>query len=83
MTRFKASPTTPEGREEEEGDGAVPILPLVRDFYAQRASTPGTLLITEGVVIAKKAGVFLSAPGIWSEEQIVAWREVRFWFCLS
>ncbi|KAJ7615552.1 FMN-linked oxidoreductase [Roridomyces roridus] len=73
------------------------ILPgVVREMYAQRASMPGTLLISEGTLVAKKAGAYVlpvhaeledvisaglkglhaASPGIWSEEQVVAWREV-------
>ncbi|KAJ6492062.1 NADH:flavin oxidoreductase/NADH oxidase [Mycena sanguinolenta] len=54
----------------------VPLLPLVKEYYSQRASTPGTLLIAEGNIIAAKAGGFPNMPGIWSPEQIKAWTEV-------
>ncbi|TFK62756.1 NADH:flavin oxidoreductase/NADH oxidase, partial [Pluteus cervinus] len=56
--------------------GHVPILPLVKSYYEQRASTPGTLLISEAVIVARKAGGYPNIPGIWSEEQIKAWKEV-------
>ena len=46
-------------------------------YYAQRASYPGTLLISEGVAIAAKAGGMANVPGIWSDEQIAAWKNVR------
>ncbi|KAJ7793332.1 NADH:flavin oxidoreductase/NADH oxidase [Mycena olivaceomarginata] len=36
--------------------------------------TPGTLLITEFTIIAAKTGRFPNMPGIWSSEQINAWR---------
>ncbi|KAK0481307.1 hypothetical protein IW261DRAFT_1680896 [Armillaria novae-zelandiae] len=65
MARFKATET-----------GHVPILPLVKEYYTQRASDPGTLLITEATIIAQKAGVNKNAPGVWSEEQLQAWKEV-------
>ena len=45
-------------------------------YYSQRASVPGTLLITEGTFIAAKAGGLEGVPGIWSNEQIAAWKEV-------
>ncbi|KAF7348153.1 NADH:flavin oxidoreductase/NADH oxidase [Mycena sanguinolenta] len=54
----------------------VPLLPLVKEYYSQRASTPGTLLITEANIIAAKAGGYFNMPGIWSPEQIKAWTEV-------
>ncbi|KAF9020121.1 NADH:flavin oxidoreductase/NADH oxidase [Hymenopellis radicata] len=56
-------------------DAHVP-LPTVKEYYAQRASTPGTLLITEATFIAPKAGGFKNAPGIWNQAQIDAWKEV-------
>ncbi|KAJ7450856.1 hypothetical protein FB451DRAFT_1146219 [Mycena latifolia] len=54
----------------------VPLLPLVKDYYAQRASAPGTLLIAESTFIAAKAGGFSNMSSIWSPEQIKAWKEV-------
>lgn len=65
MAQFKATET-----------GHVPILPLVKEHYNQRASDPGTLLITEATIIAQKAGVNRNTPGVWSEEQLEAWKEV-------
>lgn len=64
MTRYRAS------------DDHVPN-PLAQDYYAQRAHTPGTLIITEGTYIDDRAGGQPSAPGIWNQEQIVAWKAVR------
>jgi len=43
-------------------------------YYAQRASVPGTLLITEGTFIAAQAGGINNVPGIWSEKQITQWK---------
>ncbi|KAF2762201.1 NADH:flavin oxidoreductase/NADH oxidase family protein [Pseudovirgaria hyperparasitica] len=57
-------------------DGNHVPLPFVKEYYAQRASTPGTLLITEGAFISPRASGFRSVPGLWSKEQIVAWKEV-------
>lgn len=55
----------------------VPLLPLVKDYYTQRGSTPGTLLIAESTIIAAKAGGYPHMPGIWSVDQIKAWKEVE------
>ena len=63
LTRFRAS------------DSHVQ-LPFVKDYYAQRASVPGTLLITEATFISPRASGYPNVPGIWSAEQIEAWREV-------
>lgn len=48
---------------------------LHRDYYSQRAS-PGGLLISEAVCISPEAMGYLSVPGIWSDEQVRAWRPV-------
>ncbi|KAJ3769554.1 hypothetical protein FB446DRAFT_693394 [Lentinula raphanica] len=52
------------------------ILKVVKEYYSQRASTPGTFLISEGAVISPRATGFPGLPGIWSDEQIAAWKEV-------
>jgi NADPH2 dehydrogenase len=57
-------------------DGRVPT-PLMKEYYSQRASVPGTLMIVEGTLISPlAAGGFPNAPGIWSEDQIAAWKEI-------
>lgn len=63
LTRFRAD------------DNHVP-LPFVSDYYVQRASTPGTLLITEATFIAPQAGGYANVPGIWNQEQIEGWKKV-------
>ena len=69
MTRYRATKST-----------HVPIASLVPEYYSQRSSTPGSLLITEATVIAAKAGGEENIPGIWSEEQIGVWKKVRMMF---
>ncbi|KZT25846.1 NADH:flavin oxidoreductase/NADH oxidase [Neolentinus lepideus HHB14362 ss-1] len=49
---------------------------LAVEYYAQRASVPGTLLITEGSFIALRAGGYPHVPGIWSPDQVKAWKKV-------
>ncbi|KAL4883797.1 hypothetical protein BJY04DRAFT_24639 [Aspergillus karnatakaensis] len=64
LTRLRASPTR------------APT-PLMQEYYTQRASFPGTLLISEGTIVsAVSCGGFPHAPGIWSEEQVAAWKEI-------
>lgn len=63
LTRFRAD------------DQHIP-LPLATEYYAQRASTPGTLLITEGTFISSRAGGNHNVPGIWNQKQIDAWKNV-------
>ena len=45
-------------------------------YYAQRASVPGTLLITEATFISTQAGGYANVPGIYNDEQIAAWRRI-------
>ncbi|OOF98720.1 hypothetical protein ASPCADRAFT_42524 [Aspergillus carbonarius ITEM 5010] len=51
-------------------------LPIVQEYYAQRASTPGTLLITEATDIAPHAAGEPYIPGIYSPAQQQAWKEI-------
>jgi NADPH2 dehydrogenase len=57
-------------------DDHIPIVPMVAEYYAQRASVPGTLLITEATFISPDAAGAPNVPGIWKQEQIDAWRKV-------
>lgn len=51
-------------------------LPFAKDYYAQRASVPGTLLITEATFISPEASGYPNVPGIWRDDQIKAWKEI-------
>ncbi|KAK1823784.1 hypothetical protein LTR12_001739 [Friedmanniomyces endolithicus] len=48
----------------------------MKEYYEQRASVPGTLLITEATFIAPQAGGYNNVPGIWSDEQVEAWKPI-------
>ncbi|KAH7079856.1 hypothetical protein BKA63DRAFT_540928 [Paraphoma chrysanthemicola] len=50
-------------------------LPLVAEYYGQRASVPGTLLITEATFVSKRAGGYPHAPGIHNDAQVHACRK--------
>ncbi|TFK50380.1 NADH:flavin oxidoreductase/NADH oxidase [Heliocybe sulcata] len=63
LTRYRADDTHVHGK-------------LGLEYYTQRASFPGTLLITEGTFIAVKAGGMSNVPGIWSDEQVAGWKEI-------
>jgi NADPH2 dehydrogenase len=63
LTRFRAD------------DAHVPT-PMMVEYYTQRASAPGTLLITEATYIAHQAGGYPKAPGIWSQAQIDGWKTI-------
>ncbi|KAJ6564445.1 FMN-linked oxidoreductase [Mycena capillaripes] len=63
LTRFRA-------------DNEHVLLPHVLEYYTQRASVPGTLLITEATFIAPQAGGYNNVPGIWSKAQIAMWKQI-------
>ncbi|KAF1842617.1 12-oxophytodienoate reductase 1 [Cucurbitaria berberidis CBS 394.84] len=63
LTRFRAD------------DEHVP-LPFVKDYYGQRASFPGTLLISEATFISKQHGGYPNIPGIYNQAQIDAWKKI-------
>ncbi|KAG8886539.1 hypothetical protein FRB97_003050 [Tulasnella sp. 331] len=48
---------------------------IATEYYGQRAS-PGTLLISEATFIRDEAGGIRNVPGIWSDHQIAAWKQV-------
>lgn len=64
LTRFRAD------------DNHVPQLPLVADYYSQRGSVPGTLLITEATFISPRASGYPNVPGLWDQAQLKAWKQV-------
>jgi NADPH2 dehydrogenase len=51
-------------------------LPFVKEYYEQRASVTGTLLVTEATFISPQAGGYANVPGIHNDAQIKAWKEV-------
>ncbi|KAI5896395.1 FMN-linked oxidoreductase [Schizophyllum commune H4-8] len=50
--------------------------PIMKEYYAQRGSTPGTLLVSEATQIAPGAAGMPNIPGFHSEAQIAAWKEI-------
>jgi NADPH2 dehydrogenase len=56
-------------------DAHVP-LPMVADYYEQRASTPGTLLISEATFMSHASVGYESVPGIYNQAQIDGWKKV-------
>ncbi len=63
LTRFRAS------------DTHVPVA-VMREYYEQRASVAGTLIISEGTFISAAQSGYPNVPGIHSDEQVAAWREI-------
>ena len=70
LTRRRAS------AQHVHGDIAV-------EYYRQRASEPGTLLISEGIFFSGKVGGLSNVPGLWNEEQITAWKQVSADYYMS
>ncbi|KAF8482740.1 FMN-linked oxidoreductase [Russula ochroleuca] len=59
------------------GDSKHTPTDLAVEHYCARGSVPGTLLISEATFIAHKAsGEGFHTPGIWSDEQVAAWKKV-------
>ncbi len=54
----------------------VPNVKLMKEYYSQRGSQHGTLLISEATLIARKAGLSPHVPGFYAQEQLDAWKEV-------
>ncbi|KAJ4354769.1 hypothetical protein N0V95_003542 [Ascochyta clinopodiicola] len=51
-------------------------LPLAVEYYTQRASVPGTLLIAEATLISPAHGGMPHGPGLWNEAQIAGWKAI-------
>ncbi|OIW28826.1 FMN-linked oxidoreductase [Coniochaeta ligniaria NRRL 30616] len=49
---------------------------LMVEYYTQRASAPGTLIISEGTFMSPRAGGADNVPGIYNQAQIDAWKHV-------
>ncbi len=56
------------------GAGHVPVSELKAEYYGQRAAAG--LLIAEATGITQEGLGWPSAPGIWSQEQVAAWKPV-------
>jgi NADPH2 dehydrogenase len=63
LTRFRAE------------DNHIPG-PLAKEYYSQRPSVSGTLLFIEAIQISPRAGGLSNIPGIWSNAQIAAWKDI-------
>jgi N-ethylmaleimide reductase len=53
--------------------GSIPT-PLMAEYYAQRASAG--LIVTECTMISPLSNGYVNCPGIYSPEQVTAWRQV-------
>lgn len=50
---------------------------LALEYYSQRASTAGTMIIAEATFVSHQSIGRANAPGIYTPEQIAAWKKVR------
>ncbi|THU98430.1 FMN-linked oxidoreductase [Dendrothele bispora CBS 962.96] len=48
---------------------------LVVEYYRQRAKG-ASLIVSEAVLVSRQGTPWPHAPGIWSEEQVVAWKKI-------
>ncbi|EFQ27347.1 NADH:flavin oxidoreductase/NADH oxidase [Colletotrichum graminicola] len=50
--------------------------PMMKEYYAQRACVPGTLLVSEATIISYRAVSRFNVPGIWTDAHIAGWKQV-------
>src|ERR1700727_2890122 len=62
----------PMTRSRSDDEGLVP--PFAADYYAQRADA--ALVISEATNISPQAVGYALTPGIWSDQQVEAWKPV-------
>ncbi|THU98421.1 FMN-linked oxidoreductase [Dendrothele bispora CBS 962.96] len=49
---------------------------LMVEYYRQRAKGGASLIVSEAVLVSRQGTPWPHAPGIWSEEQVVAWKKI-------
>jgi NADPH2 dehydrogenase len=49
---------------------------MAAEYYGQRASVPGTLLVSEATIIAEPYGGYPNVPGIYTQAHIDAWKKI-------
>ncbi|KAM0754591.1 hypothetical protein T439DRAFT_321627 [Meredithblackwellia eburnea MCA 4105] len=64
LTRFRALPSHEHDVE------------LATTYYSQRASTHGTLIISEPTFICPRASEYPNIPCMWTIPQAIAWRNI-------
>lgn len=52
------------------------ITDITAEYYSQRSSLPGTLIITEGTIVAAEAGGLPNCPGVYTDAQVAGWKKV-------
>ena len=64
----------PLTRMRSRDDTDVPVLPLMADYYRQRANAG--LIISEASQISPQAKGYMGTPGIYNAEQVAAWQSI-------
>ena len=64
----------PLTRMRSRDDTDVPVLPLMADYYRQRANAG--LIISEASQISPQGKGYISTPGIYNAEQVTAWQAI-------
>lgn len=49
---------------------------LELQYYKDRSSYPGTLVITEGTIATTKTGTYPNVPGIYTDKHVEAWKRI-------
>ncbi|GMM37228.1 hypothetical protein DASC09_045530 [Saccharomycopsis crataegensis] len=50
---------------------------LMAKYYDDRTKTPGSLIVAEGTFVCPEAVGWGHAPGIWSDRQVKAWKQIN------
>lgn len=50
--------------------------PMMKEYYLQRASVPGTLIIAESSAVSPEHGGMPHSSAIFSEDQVAAWKDI-------
>ena len=68
--------TTWAERTEAEPNSSLFFWGFQREYYRQRARGGFGLILSEGTLIEPQGTEWPCAAGIWSEEQVKAWKEI-------
>jgi len=64
----------PLTRMRSQDDNDVPVLPLMAEYYRQRANAG--LIITEASQISPQGKGYMGTPGIYNSVQVAAWQQI-------
>ena len=64
----------PLTRMRSHDDSDVPVLPLMAEYYRQRANAG--LIISEASQVSPQGKGYMGTPGIYNAEQVTAWQQI-------